>query len=464
VVTVKDVSAKPLDGTDRLTHIERLQFADQSVVLVPGLNNEPVGQLAILDGVTGNPDNTPTEGQLLKVSIAGVTDADNATGAITNATFVWQQETAAGTGIFTDIILKPGRIGVGFPTADGSTFTVDPALALAGVAIRVRAVYEDEHGVTEQAFSAPTEPVIAVPVAAPTLPTFVDHTQVSAGVGVHFIRSDLDFILDQIHVAERNAAGEDLVDLLPNIRVPFGLRTVDGSENNLINFDVPDQTHFGAADTVFPRLTDPIFRPADPVTFDPDGPGGQAVGDPTSFGQTNGFVFDSQPRVISNLIVDQTPNNPAAYATAYDPGADGILHTADDVLKPGVQIVTDPGLDKIFGTADDSQVFFFPNLSPDVGLSAPFNEWFTFFGQFFDHGLDLVTKGGNGFIFIPLQPDDPLFNPGPDGIPNTADDGPNFMIETRATMLPGPDGILGTADDIHEQQNTTTPFVDQNQT
>src|SRR5262249_34761822 len=162
--------------------------------------------------------------------------------------------------------------------------------------------------------------------------------------------------------------------------------------------------------------------------------------------------------------VDQTANNPAAYATAYDPGADGILHTADDVLKPGVQIVADPGLDKIFGTADDTQVFFFPNTSPDVGLSAPFNEWFTFFGQFFDHGLDLVTKGGNGFIFIPLQPDDPLFNPGPDGIANTADDGPNFMIETRATMLPGPDGILGTADDIHEQQNTTTPFVDQNQT
>jgi hypothetical protein len=38
------------------------------------------------------------------------------------------------------------------------------------------------------------------------------------------------------------------------------------------------------------------------------------------------------------------------------------------------------------------------------------------------------------------------------------------MVETRATMRPGPDGILGTADDIHEHENTTTPFVDQNQT
>src|SRR5262245_17179617 len=458
IVTVQDVSAKPLDGTDRLTHIERLQFSDQAVVLVPGLNNEPVGQLAILDGVTNTPDDTPTEGQLLRVSIAGVTDADNPGGTITNATYVWQEELVAGSGVFTDIVLKPGRIGVGFPSADGATFTVDPTLGLAGLSLRVRATYEDAHGVTEQAFSAPTAPVIAVPVAPPTLSTFVDHTQVSAGPGVHFIRSDLDFILDQIHVAERHAAGEDLVTILPNIRVPFGLRTVDGSFNNLINVDVPDQTHFGAADTVFPRLTDPIFRPAEGIGAGFFGPGSPAVPS-SSYAQTNGFVFDSQPRIISNLIVDQTANNPAAYANAYDPGPDGVLNFGapgnDDVLKDGVQIVTSPGLDGRFGTADDTPVFFFPNVAPDAGVSPPFDAWFTFFGQFFDHGLDLVTKGGNGTVFVPLQPDDPLYVP---GSPT------NFMVETRATMLPGPDHILGTADDIHENLNTTTPFVDQNQT
>jgi Ca2+-binding RTX toxin-like protein len=43
IVTVTDNSARPLDGSDRLTHIERLQFSDQVVVLVPGLNNQPVG-------------------------------------------------------------------------------------------------------------------------------------------------------------------------------------------------------------------------------------------------------------------------------------------------------------------------------------------------------------------------------------------------------------------------------------
>src|SRR5215471_15794413 len=268
-----------------------------------------------------------------------------------------------------------------------------------------------------------------------------------AQMAVTFIRSDLEFILAQIQIAERNAAGESLLDILPNVEVPWGLRTVDGSDNNL----VAGQSDFGAADTTFPRLTNPLFRPAEAGT---------------SYSQTSGTVIDSAPRTISNLIVDQTANNPAAYAIAFDPGADGILHTPDDVLKDGVHIVTSPGLDGLFGTTDDREVFQFDNVSPDAGLAAPFNPWFTFFGQFFDHGLDLVTKGGNGTVFVPLKADDPLVA-GADGIFGTADDLPpqlRFMVESRATMLPGPDGIQGTADDIHENENTTTPFVDQNQT
>src|SRR5262249_707419 len=147
----------------------------------------------------------------------------------------------------------------------------------------------------------------------------------------------------------------------------------------------------------------------------------------TSYAQTSGFVFDSQPRTISNLIVDQTSNNPAAVAAFGQ--------------NPGAQSIFSPGLDGLFGTPADHQGYFIPNGAPDAGLSAPFDAWMTFFGQFFDHGLDLVTKGGNGFVFVPLQPDDPLFNPAPGA--------PNFMIETRATLRPGPDGILGTTDDIH---------------
>src|SRR5215510_4456669 len=244
-------------------------------------------------------------------------------------------------------------------------------------------------------------------------------------MAVSFVISDLEFILTQIQFAERNAAGEALLYILPNAEVPWGLRTVTGEFNNLI----PGQSDFGAADGTFPGLGETLFRS-------------------TEFGQsyalTDVTIVDPAPRVISNLIVDQTPNNPAVVAAA--------------AQTPGAVLTTSPGLDGIFGTPDDTQVYFIPNQSPDVGLAAPFNPWFTFFGQFFDHGLDLVTKGGNDFIFIPLQPDDPLFVP---GSPT------NFMIETRATQtvhLAGADGLLGTADDIVKNENTTTPFVDQNQT
>lgn len=51
-----------------------------------------------------------------------------------------------------------------------------------------------------------------------------------------------------------------------------------------------------------------------------------------------------------------------------------------------------------------------------------------------------IYNQGNGGIF--RDGPQPLRTPGPDGMVNTADDGP---IETE--VLPGPDGVLGTGDD-----------------
>jgi len=454
IVTVTDVDPAR-DGSDRLTHIERLQFADQSVTLTPGLNAEPVGQLQIRDALSNAPAGTPTEGQLLRVSIAGVTDADSLGGIGANGiSYLWQVERNPGTGVFEDIVVLPAG-DLAFQSANGATFRVTSDLI--GLSLRVKAIYVDGHGVAEQVFSPATDAVLDDPAINPTPTTTVsaDPDFSAGGAGVHLIRSDLDFILTQIRIAEHHAAGEDLLSLVPNVRAAAGLRTVDGSFNNLVHFGGENQTEFGAADNIFPRLTDPIFRNAEAGT---------------SYTQTSGLVIDSQPRTISNLIVDQTADNPSAYANAYDPGVNGQLdHGApgnDDVLKDGVQIVTSPGLDGKFGTTDDRDVFFFPNVAPDAGLSAPFNAWFTFFGQFFDHGLDLVTKGGNGTVFMPLQADDPLVA-GADGVFGTNDDlAPElrFLLLTRATDRPGPDGLLGTADDIHEHENTTSTFVDQNQT
>lgn len=68
---------------------------------------------------------------------------------------------------------------------------------------------------------------------------------------VQSIRSHLEFILAQIQIAERNAAGESLLYMLPKVQVPWGLRTVDGTLNNRVG----GQNEFGAADNTIARTT-----------------------------------------------------------------------------------------------------------------------------------------------------------------------------------------------------------------
>jgi Ca2+-binding RTX toxin-like protein len=249
----------------------------------------------------------------------------------------------------------------------------------------------------------------------------------SPSTDLAFDMEDMNFILDQIKISERHAAGEDLADILPNLSIPWGLRTVDGSFNNLI----PGQEGFGAADLEFGQAAGRVFPDAQASIFPPNLP--------TTYNSAEN-VTDSTPRLISHLITNQSVMNPAAVSAA---AAEGGVNIGPDIA----------GADQLF----------IPNTAPDEGLSAPFNAYMTFFGQFFDHGLDLINKGGNGTVFMPLQQDDPLFDPGPDGDPNTtADNGPNFMAMTRATRGAGPDGIVGTEDDVFI--NATTPHVDQQQT
>ena len=333
---------------------------------------------------------------------------------------------------------------------------------------------------------------------------------------VSYIRSDLDFILQQIKIAEAHAAGQPLYGpggLIPTYNLSFGLRTVDGSYNHLL----PGQEYWGAADQPFPTHVEPNYQtilvdhdgdplsPMVPVTYQPgvdnDGPFGPS-------GPSD--MFDPYVRMISNLIVDQTLDNPAVIIEALNRNgfegdalaAAAEIKAAYQPLKPLFKEVDDATdaaaearaaadavgapegspLDLAADAAEAAlaaaqaaladaraldpdaagpEVSFdqlladygvelsganveIPNVAPDEGLSAPFNSWFTLFGQFFDHGLDLVAKGGDGQVFIPLMPDDPLYV---EGSPT------NFMILTRATLDENGDAI-----------NLTTPFVDQNQT
>src|SRR5262249_2741033 len=89
-------------------------------------------------------------------------------------------------------------------------------------------------------------------------PSFMPQSTVSAqvvaggapvGQGFVIDAGDLRFIYEQILVAQAHAAGGTLLGPGPNQvsdpQLPRGLRTVDGSYNNLV--PVPDQHMFGAA-------------------------------------------------------------------------------------------------------------------------------------------------------------------------------------------------------------------------
>ena len=263
---------------------------------------------------------------------------------------------------------------------------------------------------------------------------------------IGLIQSDMEYILAQIKISEAHPDGATLctdpqfpanpavcTTEVTDPTLPYGVRTVDGRHNNLVTGRVA----YGAADTLFPRLVPSKFRPAEdvPPAFGPPGS--------TSYAQNAGLVVDSQPRLISNLISDQTAANPAATAAFLAPKGHGF----------GNRIITVNSFRN--GVLTPVQEYELPNVAPDAGLSPSYNTLFTFFGQFFDHGLDLVSKGGSGTVLVPLKPDDPLY---------VAGSPTNFMVLTRATNQPGPDGILGTADDVKDGMNTTTPYVDQNQT
>ncbi|MCD2442567.1 cell wall-binding repeat-containing protein [Agromyces sp. SYSU K20354] len=258
-------------------------------------------------------------------------------------------------------------------------------------------------------------------------------------------QNDLEFILRQIQISEAHAADalepsnyellcsdpdDSSGKCVPNVMNTFGVRTVDGTYNNL----VVGQSEFGASDSTFPRLLEPEWRQGEtvPAGAPANNPANTAVcanpGPPspaarTCYSQTEGFVYDSEPRTVSNLIVDQTTNNPA------------ILNQLD----AGTATII-PGTDRVVT----------PNTTADEELSAPFNTFMGFFGQFFDHGLDLIAKGGHGTLVVPLEEDDPLYDP---------DSNSNFLMLTRADRA---EDAAGNA--TNEYTNLTTPFIDQNQT
>jgi hypothetical protein len=103
---------------------------------------------------------------------------------------------------------------------------------------------------------------------------------VAVGQGFNLNPSDLKFILKQIKIAEHHAASYDAAHPCDGLmgpgenqiptdaqgeELPWGLRTVDGTCNNL----VPGQTKFGAADQPFPPSAGLNYRGAEHLVRPP---------------------------------------------------------------------------------------------------------------------------------------------------------------------------------------------------
>ena len=281
--------------------------------------------------------------------------------------------------------------------------------------------------------------------------------------------ADLRFILTQIQISEAHAAQETgtcsaltltvencvipattpLVQTTdPNAvaggtdiaspELPEGLRQIDGRNNALVTKDgagafsvwngieyLPEtvslpigKSAMGSADQPFPRLTKPLWRD---VKACPDlrtyciAPG-SVLSDSNYSDRTQALLIDPEVRMISNLVNDQSASNPAAVAAA------------------------GPGASPTGGTTGDGS-FLIPNIAEPF---APYNGIFALFGQFFDHGLDLVGKQKRSYVMMPLPQDDPLYVQGGQT---------NFMMLNRTDLSTSEAG-----------RNSTTPWIDQNQT
>lgn len=129
---------------------------------------------------------------------------------------------------------------------------------------------------------------------------------------------------------------EDLDFLLNLVRSTNGIREISGNNNNLGN------PEFGAADTPFQRLT-----PADYVNDDGVTP--------------RGYQLDVAP----------LPNGQPNFVDVPNDGIAPVVQIRDTIMEQnGVQTVNEQGA----------------------------NAWFTAFGQYVDHGLDFVIKGGDGRV------------------------------------------------------------------
>ncbi|MDB5562453.1 MAG: heme peroxidase, partial [Hyphomicrobiales bacterium] len=230
-------------------------------------------------------------------------------------------------------------------------------------------------------------------------------------------------------------------------REASGFRVPAGFFNNLMT---ATSLAWGAVNDPFPRLTvadynhyvhQVIADPANGVLTNPalvdyaaNHPGFTPVDDNSAnYADLSKTVVDYTPRMITQTIT-----------TSYANGALDRTGTATDTITSQVkdaQGVTHEVTENIVRNLN--------TLPGDPSTSGIF----TLFGQFFDHGLDFIDKGGQGAkVIIPLAPDDPLYSASPTHTITISRATPNgyTMLDAhgRQVSIAGADGVWNTGDEI----------------
>ena len=223
-------------------------------------------------------------------------------------------------------------------------------------------------------------------------------------------RTDIDFIRAQLDLPGNDPRNAPLGTILD----AFGIRDVSGVGNNVLN------PLFGQADQPFPRLTPATYGNAQ-GTFTIGQAGFTQVPNPTSYAVRDVNLYDTSPRIISNLVANQS-----------DAALAAIGYTTDAARKLAVQ-------DDPTSTPDG-------RLSPLTGNTnpLPYSSFLTFVGQFFDHGLDLVSKGADGLVLVPILPGDELYNHPDNAIPGAPGQFNNFFIASRSNTVHVDIGVSST--------------------
>jgi len=116
----------------------------------------------------------------------------------------------------------------------------------------------------------------------------------------------------------------------------------------------------------------------------------------------NPYIFDASPRLISNLVSDQT-------------GKTAVQVLDDPYAREWTQAGTKAGkrVSQKNNTRHETILTGGDGVNDsNTGNPLPNSGFFALFGQYNDHGLDFVDKGKDGTLLIPLLPGDPLYIPG----------------------------------------------------